>query len=595
MELVARDRIKLLEENRKVNPLSYMVSVDPSDGQGTCHCEKCKALGTTTDRVFHLANHVARRIREKHPEAWVGLYAYSSHRLPPTIAVEPNVYVQVALGFNQTEFTLPELVERWSKKTSALGLREYYGVEAWDWGLPGRIRGGKVAYHQQWIPYYAARKANAFNGETNANWAGQMLGLDVAAELMWDTKADIPTYLERYFRDCFGTAASALKDFQQRLETGGPLLAPTLSLMFADLERASSMTTDPRVQARLADLMAYMVYVDMFRKFQAVESSQPARNDAYYKALQPLMTYAWQIRARDMVHYYAFARRLCNGLPLQDKRPEFYMNRKDPLPVWMTGEALTDDEVRARFRAAAAALKTDTNRFLSFTRNFQVVRPAGPDAGPSRQLANPKDDGLAAFRGKLSGYFVAAAEQDVVLGLKPVKRPVTLTVFVRGDEVLRKEVAANTEAFTPIKVPLPKAGEYRFLLEGDAVVQVAPGTPMMYEASATNAACVDYSGPHYFYVPRGTRKIYVDLSGRLAFYIPGKSERIDLTPAQRADGQTYVVVDVPAGADGKLWHTDRNTRGSFQFLNIPPYLCLNRSKIFVPREVAESDNLTTAP
>ena len=107
-----------------------------------------------------------------------------------------------------------------SKKVSALGLREYYGVEAWDWGLPGRIRGGKVAYHQQWIPYYAARKANAFNGETNGNWGGQMLGLDVAAELMWDVQADVPAIVERYFTDCFGAAAPALKAFQRRLETG---------------------------------------------------------------------------------------------------------------------------------------------------------------------------------------------------------------------------------------------------------------------------------------------------------------------------------------------------------------------------------------
>jgi hypothetical protein len=594
-ELVARDRINLLEENRKVNPLAFMVSVDPSDGQGTCYCEKCKALGTTTDRVFHLANYVARRIREKHPEAWVGLYAYSSHRLPPTIAVEPNVCVQVALGFNQTEFTLPELVERWAKKTSALGLREYYGVEAWDWGLPGRIRGGKVAYHLQWIPYYAARKANAFNAETNANWAGQMLGLDVAAELMWDTEADIPAYLERFFSDCFGDASPVLKDFQKRLETGGPLLAPTLSLMFDDLERANGMTTDPRVQARLVDLMAYMVYVDAFRKFQAVESSQPTRNDAYYKALQPLMTYAWQIRSRDMVHYYALARRLCNGLPLQDQRPEFYINSKDPPPVWMTGEPLTDGEIRTRFGAAAAALKTDKVHFLSFSRNFQLVRPVGTDAGPSRLLANPREDGLASFRGKLTGYLVSAEQQAAVLGIKPAKRPVTLTVFLRGDEVLHKEVAANPEAFTQIKVPLPKAGEYRFLLEGEAIVQVGPGMSLIYEASATNPAWVDYSGPHYFYVPRGTRKIHLELSGRFAFYIPGASGRTEVTPAQRVAGQTHFAVDVPEGADGKVWHTDRNTRGSFQFLNIPPFLSLNRGKIFVPREVAESDSLTTAP
>ena len=52
----------------------------------------------------------ARTLRAAQPNAWVGLYAYSSHRLPPTIDVEPNVYVQVAMGFNRTEYTLPELV-----------------------------------------------------------------------------------------------------------------------------------------------------------------------------------------------------------------------------------------------------------------------------------------------------------------------------------------------------------------------------------------------------------------------------------------------------------------------------------------------------
>ncbi len=109
-----------------------MVSMDPSDGQGTCHCESCKKLGTTTDRVFHLANAVARQLNRDDPRGWVGLYAYSSHRLSPTIDVEPNVRVQVALGFNRTQFSLPELVERWSKKVSAIGLREYYGVKAWD-------------------------------------------------------------------------------------------------------------------------------------------------------------------------------------------------------------------------------------------------------------------------------------------------------------------------------------------------------------------------------------------------------------------------------------------------------------------------------
>ena len=72
IDLVAEDRRKLLETNRKANPAAFMVSIDPSDGQGTCHCENCKKLGTTTDRVIHLANETAKRLRADDPTAWVG-------------------------------------------------------------------------------------------------------------------------------------------------------------------------------------------------------------------------------------------------------------------------------------------------------------------------------------------------------------------------------------------------------------------------------------------------------------------------------------------------------------------------------------------
>jgi hypothetical protein len=48
------------------------------------------------------------------------------------------------------------------------------------------------------------------------------------------------------------------------------------------------------------------------------------------------------------------ARRLCNGLPKLDGRPDFYMFRhrggKEPKPVWMVGEPLTDEQIIALFR-----------------------------------------------------------------------------------------------------------------------------------------------------------------------------------------------------------------------------------------------------
>jgi hypothetical protein len=172
---------------------------------------------------------------------------------------------------------------------------------------------------------------------------------------------------------------------------------------------------------------------------------------------------------------------------------------------------------------------------------------------------------------------------------------VTLTVFARGDEVLAKETVSDPARFTPLKISLPRANEYRFVLEGDAFIKTTPQVPLLYEASPAHPAWVEYSGPHYFYVPRGTRQIYLDTRVRFSFHIPGQMKRIDVTPADRKPGQSHIAVDVPAGADGQLWHTDRNTRGQFLFLNIPPLLSLHRTPAFVPREIAEADGLTNSP
>ena len=44
---------------------------------------------------------------------------------------------------------------------------------------------------------------------------------------------------------------------------------------------------------------------------------------------------------------------------------------------------------------------------------------------------------------------------------------------------------------------------------------------------------------------------------------------------------------VPAGADGKMWHTSSDTRGQVMFLNVPPLLSFHRRPMLVPREVVD--------
>lgn len=591
IDLVAEDRKKLLGELRKANPASFMVSVDPSDGEGTCHCARCAALGTTSDRVFHLANEVARRLRATDPTAWVGLYAYSSHRLPPTIPIESNVYVQVAMGFNRTEFSLPELVDRWSKKVGAIGLREYYGVEAWDWGLPGRARGARVGYHEKWIPFFAERKLNAINAETNANWGTQTLGLYVAAQLMWNPKANAKALADEFFTLAYGDAAAGpMRAFHEKMEAAPPLRAATLLPLFEDLESAVKATRDAGILARLADLQAYLIYVAKYREFDLVQSRQPSRNDTYYSALESLMNYTWRIRMRDTAHYYALARRLCNGLPIEDKRPEFYLARKEANPVWMHGEAPSDAEIATWFSETAAKLRADRDPTVNFSRYLDSVVVPGEDAGPA-QIHQDEREAVARFRGGLLGYLVPSGPLTAKLGVSPVSKPVTITVHFREETIFEREIKGGG-GMQELSIELPRAFEYRVEISGEFELRVPRETPLVFEASSMQPAWIDYSGPHYFYVPKGTTELIVDGDPRLSLMVPGVGKR-DLVPADRQAGQDYLTVSVPPGADGQVWHTHSLTRGRVSLLNVPPLLSFHRQTVLVPREVSETDGLTT--
>jgi hypothetical protein len=592
IQLVAEDRRRLLETNRKANPAAFMVSVDPSDGEGTCHCENCRRLGTTTDRVFHLANEVARRLRKDDPRAWVGLYAYSSHRLPPSIEVEPNVYVQVAMGFNRTQYSLPELVERWSQKVSAIGLREYYGVEAWDWGLPGRARGGRVEYHRKWIPFYAERNLNGINAETNANWGAQALGLYVAAQLMWDPQADVDSIVDDFLQQLFGDASETMRSFYQKMEAAPPLRPSTLLPRFDDLQAVWSQSDDPSVRARLVDLMAYLVYVAEFRQFDLVRSRSSEHGDPYYDRVRSLMNYAWRIRHRDVIHYYALARRLCNAAPLKDGRPEFSLRYDKGSPVWQHGDLLSDSEVIARFQQSYAAMKADDDPTVHFSRYFDPVKVGGDDAGASHIHSTPQEDvAVSRFRRGLRGYLVPSGAMTAKLGIAPSSKPVSLTVFMRDDAIFEQEYGA-AESFHHVEIELPRAFEYRVEITGDFELQVPSTTPFIFESSVSRPAWISYSGPHYFYVPRGTRDLIVDASPRLSLVIPGQGRR-DLHPADRVAGKSHITVKVPAGADGQLWHTTTLTRGQIMLLNTPPLFSFHRTTVFVPRELSESEGLST--
>ena len=171
-------------------------------------------------------------------------------------------------------------------------------------------------------------------------------------------------------------------------------------------------------------------YVAAFREFDVMRERRAGRDDVYYESLRKLMEYVWRIQDRDVVHYMGLARRLCNGLPVSDKRPEFWMFNKDRDPVWKTGKPLSDEEVRERFASRVKALAADDTPDASFSRFLDAVRIPGDDSGPAR-IANEEAAGVTRFRGGLTGYLVPSKQQTVVLGMMPTGRVSTLRVRTR--------------------------------------------------------------------------------------------------------------------------------------------------------------------
>lgn len=611
LKLVAEDRLALLREYRTKNPREFMVSVDPSDGRGSCTCETCEAVGTTTDRVMYLANHVARYVAEHEPGAWVGLYAYSSHRSPPTIAVEPNVYVQVAMGFNRTPYTLPELVDKWSQKVGAVGIREYYGVEAWDWGLPGRMRGGQVDYHEKWIPYFADRKLNAMNAESNANWAAQTPGGYIAAQLMWDPTIKTEPLLDEYFDLCFGPAADVMRRVQARFDLAPALEPGVLHDIGVDLAEAYSLADDDAARARVVDLLAFFHYMKLFRDFSLTWDTDPDHEGPFYDTLEPLMNFAWRVCDRDMIHYYALARRLCNGLPLKDGRLEFWLaldSKKKPpqkwldsagvtaesLPdaaVWKHGEAYSDDQIVAMFRESLASLKEDQVRRVAYSRYLDYSWAPGPDAGPSASPGELKE-GAARVHGPAFGYIASQTGDRFQIQVQAVDKPAEVIVYQRGETVLEQAGVEPASGVALIDIELPRANDYRFAIQGVADVSPAVGVPTLLDASLQSPLKVQDSGPLYFYVPRSARDVVLQVTGEWSVGIPRNgTKRVSAKDADADSG--YIVLPVPKGAAGTLWNLTAEGVASIALVNTPPLVQLTRQTVVVPRETAQADGLTT--
>ncbi|MBI1832685.1 MAG: DUF4838 domain-containing protein [Planctomycetes bacterium] len=580
-KLVVRDALQQFAEK----PDRHSISVEPADGGGWCECKECKKMGSVSDRVVTLANQVAEAVQAKHPDKYVGIYAYSSHSPPPSIKVHPRVVVQVATAFIQGGFSVDQLMTGWQKQNATIGIREYYSVNVWDRDLPGKPRGSNIDYLARTISRFHSQGARFMSAESSDNWGCNGLGYYLAARMLWDVNEakSIDPLKQDFLDKAFGPAQKPMADFYRLIDAKNkPLLTDDLlGRMYRKLDEARGSTKDARIHARLDDLVLYTRYVELWSDYSSVQGEERQ------KRFETMIKHALRMRTTMMIHTHGLVR----DLPNRDKTvtmPKEAKAAKEGKNPWLNNTPFASAEIAAMVKAGIASRSLFDFEPRAFSDDLVPTKPlklanvktgsAGLYSRGVRSFHTWIDQTPAELKLNATGGVVYQNKGDAVFNLFPAEE-------VEGKSVSEAKIAPDKmdhaitlkttfKGLHRIEVSDHSAGTRTSWPDGLAMTLVSrPEAP------------VNFAGRWslYFYVPKGTKVIggYASGVGDLLDGAGKKVHTFDKKPA-------YFSVPVPAGQDGKLWKF-QNSTGQRLLMTVPPCLARNERELLLPREVVERD------
>lgn len=275
VQFVIADAFKRVETSIKNGTQAYkMITMGPSDGNGTCNSPACQRLGTMTDRVYYLVNRVAKALRTKFPRTLVGCLAYTEYIEPPTIRVEPNVYVSITTAFNNSNYSTEQLVDLWKKKGPLVGIYDYFSWFAWDQDVPGQSLVSRTRELERTIRQYHKKGVVGYDGESSIGWVSKGLGYFLVSKLMWNVKFETTAIRNEFFKLNFGNASAAMTRLWNDWENYG-FTQPResdLARWIDSVLAAKKLETDSRVQKRFYHIESYLHYLFLLRNYQLAKT-----------------------------------------------------------------------------------------------------------------------------------------------------------------------------------------------------------------------------------------------------------------------------------------------------------------------------------
>lgn len=580
-KLIVADTLRQVEGR----PELQSVSLEPSDGIGWCECEKCRAMGSPSDRAVTLANDSAEALTSRYGDRYVGMYAYSQHSPPPTIRVHPRVVISVATAFIRGGYSTDQLLDGWHKQGATLGIREYYGVNVWDRDLPGNSKGARLTYIKTSVPNFHAKGARFFSSESSDNWGPNGLGYYLAARVLWNVKevGRWDALIDDFLDKAFGSAKEPMAKFYRLIDgSNRPLLSDDLiGRMYRLLDKAQQMASDPAVRARLRDLILYTHYVELFADYSS--SSGAARQHNF----EALIKHAYRMRKTEMIHTKALYRDLVNRDKSVTIPKEARWNAPARTNPWMDNTPFTDDEVASLVKDGIARRKLLDFTPVSFGDNLVPASSLKlPDVaqgslgnytrGPTNFLTWLEQP--APIKLKAKAGLIYRDKGDAKFALFPAAEP-------EGKEAGRTQIPPD-RAEHDVELPTTFTGLHRIVVtDGGAGTSVhfAEGTSVSVQSSLDSPTKLLGRWSLYFYVPRGTKTVGGFSSG------PGLLRDGAGKTVHKFDNKPgYFSIAVPTGQDGKLWKFD-NTAGVRHLMTVPPYLARSGRELLLPKEVVDRD------
>ena len=581
----------------KKNPTANMVSVDPADGGGVSESEESKALGTASNNAFYLANEVAKAVEAAYPgqNKMVGLYAYNWHSDPPPFELEPNVYIQLTMGFNGGLLSLDQLFEEWPKKAKNLGFYDYYSTWRWDYDMWPGGRVGNKNYSIDMIRRF--QKVNAASGayatsisaESSNNWGVNGRGYYLANKLMWNPNLDADAVLQDFYDKAFGPASAAMKEYFDLQDNVPPMSPGVVGALFRRLGKArQAAKNDPAVMRRLDDITSYLHYYDLSYR------PEPDAAKAAEKTLA-IQTLMYRNRYSYMNHWEAFRQDSIHDTGAADF----------PRPWKVDDKPITHDEIEAWFQDGLKyypELKIPT--LTKYSTELVPVNLGGEPKefiGPSVQGGSQE----YAFY-SLHGEPIRATLTSFAMYGGPKQ---SWELRAGNGDVLDEGKPQGTEkgTVTEIDVEVPGPGRYTLKYSDGSgslyQLKVPETQPFALLLDKLNGSTSLYgSTPDlYFYVPKGTKEINYYFartpwsnSGPHAVVAPDGT-----TVATFLDKSgDYLTVLVPEGMDGKAWHmaTPPGANqgfglGYFHFFNVPDIMAPSPAMMLLPKDLVEKDGL----